>query len=171
MLVSQSPLRCTKSCGLLLIPAFAWNLALANQLPPAFSRAIFWNDIPPSLAAIENGSRAVILTLPFLMPFDTASPAQMRGLVLFTIGTLIYFASWLALIWLPKSAWSASAAGFLAPAYTPALWLFGLALVGRHLFWGRFYRWWFYLPVAAVFLGAHVLHASIIHGRVGPAGT
>lgn len=167
---THSPLRFVKSCGLLLIPALAWNLALADQLPPTFSKANFWNDIPPSLAAIENGTRAVIFTLPFFMPLDIESPVQTRGLVLFSVGTLAYFASWLALIIWPSSAWSASAAGFLAPAYTPALWLFGLALVGRRFFWGRFYRWWFYLPLAALFLSTHVLHAAIIHSRIPPAG-
>lgn len=167
---SHSPLRLAKSCGLLLIPALCWNLAFADQLPAAFSKADFWNDIPPALAAVENGTRAAVFTLPFFMPLDIESPIQRRGLVLFVVGTLVYFASWLALIVWPSSAWSASAAGFLAPAYTPALWLLGLALIGRRIFWGRLYRWWFYLPVAALFLGAHVWHAAIIHGRIAPAG-
>jgi hypothetical protein len=43
---------------------------------------------------------------------------------------IIYFASWLLLIVRPDAAWSRSAAGLLAPAYTPLIWLAGIALVG-----------------------------------------
>lgn len=152
------------------MPVFAWNIALADRLPPAFSRAVFWSGIPGWLAVVENLSRVVLFALPFLMPLELRTPVQRRGLALFAAGTLVYFGSWLPLMLSPASAWSASAAGFLAPAYTPAVWLFGLALVGQRLFWGQFYRWWYYLAVAALFLGAHVCHASIVHARTALAG-
>ena len=163
-------LRFATSCGLLLIPAFAWNIALAHRLPPAFSEASFWYDIPVLLTAVENVSRTVLVALPFLMPLEVTTPEQRRGLFLFTAGTLIYFASWTALIIWPSSAWSESAVGFMAPAYTPLLWLLGLAQVGRRLFWGHIYRWWFYLPVAALFLTTHVWHTAIVYARSLPAG-
>lgn len=163
-------LRFVNSCGLLLIPALAWNLALAGQLPPAFSRAVFWSNIPTFLGIAENVTRTAVLALPFFMPLELAKPVQRRGLAIFAAGTLVYFASWLPLIIWPSSAWSTSAAGFMAPAYTPFLWLLGLAMVGRRLFWGRFYRWWFYLALAALFLGTHILHASIVFARTLPAG-
>lgn len=162
-------LRFTASCGLLLVPALAWNLALAEHLPPAFSQAVFWDGIPSWLAITENVSRTVVIALPFFMPLEITTPMQRRGLAVFAVGTLVYFASWLPLILSPSSAWSASAAGFLAPAYTPALWLLGMALVGRRLFWGHVYRWWFYLAAAALFLGAHIFHASIVYVRAVPA--
>jgi hypothetical protein len=163
-------LRSATSCGLLLIPAFAWNIALFDQLPPAFAKTVFWYDIPSFLAAIENVARTLVFALPFFMPLEVKAPIQRRGLLLFTAGTLIYFASWLALIIWPSSAWSVSAAGFMAPAYTPLLWLLGLAMVGRRLIWGHGYRWWFYLPVAAVFLIAHIWHTAIVYARNPPAG-
>ena len=167
----HTPFRFAASCGVLLVPALAWNLAFAEYLPPTFSRAVFWSGIPNWLAITENASRTVVLALPFFMPLDIATPIQRRGLAVFAVGTLIYFASWLPLIFSPSSAWSASAAGFLAPAYTPALWLLGLALAGRRLFWGRFYRWWFYLAAAALFLSAHIFHASIVYARTVSAST
>ena len=163
-------LRCASSLGILLVPALAWNLALAEHLPPAFSRAVFWNGIPTWLAITENASRTLVLALPFFMPLEVTTPMQRRGLTVFAVGTLVYFASWLPLILSPSSAWSTSAAGFLAPAYTPALWLFGLALAGRRLFWGHFYRWWFYLAAAGLFLSAHIFHAGIVYARAVPAG-
>lgn len=166
----HAPIHFVKSCGLLLIPALVWNVALADDLPPAFSAPAFWSDIPTFLGIAENVTRTAVIALPFLMPLEFATPVQRQGLAFFAVGTLVYFASWLPLIYWPSSAWSASAAGFMAPAYTPLVWLLGVAMMGRRLFWGRFYRWWFYLAIAALFLGTHVLHAGIVFARMLRAG-
>jgi hypothetical protein len=122
------------SCGLLLLPAFVWNIAFADVLPPVFSKAIFWQDIPPALAVMENLFRALVFGLPFIMLLELSTQKQRQGLVVFTLGTLVYFGSWLLLMFLPASEWSASVIGFTSPAYTPALWLIGLAMVGRRLY-------------------------------------
>ncbi len=94
------------------------------------------------------------------MPLELSTAAQRRGLLLFALGTLVYFGSWLAVMASPASSWSTSALGFIAPAYTPALWLLGLALIGRRLFWGQLYRWWMYVVISALFLAAHITHTA-----------
>ena len=157
--------RYAMNCGLLLVPAMVWNVALAEQLPPAFSRGEFWREIPPLLAFAENTLRIVVFALPFFMPLDIAAPASRHALLIYASGTLVYFASWLALIFCPASSWSTSALGFTAPAYTPLLWLLGIALLGRQLFWGRRYRWWMYLVPALAFLATHVAHTTIVYAR------
>jgi hypothetical protein len=59
-----------------------------------------------------------------------------------------------------------SAGGFLAPAYTPALWLSGLgALPERWVFPAWPFRRWAYFVVAAAFLAFHNLHAAIVYTR------
>lgn len=162
---NHGPLRYLFSCGLLLLPAILWNIAFFDRLPPAFATANFWRDIPPPLAFIENSLRAVVFGLPFAMPLSVSTPAQRRSLFIFGLGSLVYFSSWLALIFSPDSPWSKSALGFMAPAYTPALWLFGLAALGRQLFWGRFYRWWMYVMVSSGFLAAHIAHTALVYAR------
>ncbi len=158
--------RYATSCGLLLVPALLWNLVFASRLPPAFSASVIARDVPPWLTMLENGSRVVVFALPFFMPLDVAAPVQRERLGLFAAGTLVYFASWLPLLTAPSSSWSMSAVGFLAPAYTPAIWLLGLALLGRRLFWGASYRWWMYLPVSVVFLCAHIVHTWLLVSRI-----
>lgn len=153
------------SCGLLLIPASLWNIAFTARLPSSFALAEFWRDIPAPLAFAENGLRVAVFVLPFFMPLNLAAPGRMRPLLVFVAGTLIYFASWLMLILFPTSAWSTSALGFSAPAYTPFLWLLGIALLGRQLFWGTFYRWWMYLALALAFLAAHISHTVLVYAR------
>jgi hypothetical protein len=153
------------SCGWLLLPAAAWNIALAKHLPPTFQRVEFWRDVPAPLAVAENGLRIAVFAVPFLMPLELAAHSAARALFIFGAGTLLYFASWLALIWLPESRWSRSPWGFAAPAYTPMLWLVGIGLLGDRLFWGTFYRWWMYFALCVAFLAAHVTHTMLVHSR------
>jgi len=157
--------RYAMSCGLLLVPASVWNIAFTGQLPPSLSFAEFWRDIPAPLAAAENSLRVVVFVLPFFMPLDLAARTSRPALLVYAVGTLAYFASWLALILFPVSSWSTSGLGFTAPAYTPFVWLLGIALLGRKLFWGTFYRWWMYLAVVVAFVGVHALHAAIVYVR------
>lgn len=157
--------RYTLSCGLLLIPAILWNVALAHRLPPSFQPAVFWADIPAALALAENALRVLVFALPFAMPLQLTTPASRRALLVFMGGTLVYFASWLALILFPTSPWSTSALGFTAPAWTPVLWLSGIALLGRELYWGSFFRWWMYQALALAFLTAHIAHTALVYAR------
>lgn len=154
------------SLGLLLIPVFLWNLVLAPYLPPPFTVPAFTHDLPLWLTGMESGLRLLLFALPFLMPWPASSPRSRLGLRLFMVGVSIYFASWVPLILAPESAWSTSTIGFLAPAYTPALWLIGLSLISDTLFWGHFYRWWQYLIPAVPFLGIHIAHVALIHARL-----
>ena len=153
------------SCGLLLVPASLWNIVLTERLPSSFAPAEFWRDIPVPLALAENSLRVAVFVLPFLMPLNFAAPGRMCALFVFGVGTLVYFASWFMLILFPASAWSTSALGFAAPAYTPFLWLLGIALFGRQLFWGTFYRWWMYLALALAFLAVHTSHTALVYAR------
>jgi hypothetical protein len=75
---------------------------------------------------------------------------------------MAYFASWLALMLSPGSAWSTSPMGFLAPTYTPLVWAIGIALVGDNLHWRMPYRSWVYIALAVAFTICHVTHAVIV---------
>ena len=157
--------RYARSCGLLLLPAIAWNVAFTGTLMPASAMPEFWRDIPAPLVFIENVLRALVFGRPFAMPFQMTTQRDRRALAVFVLGTLVYFASWVALMYWPQSAWSGRVLGALAPAYTPILWLAALAVLGQRLFWGRFYRWWMYLVVCIGFLAAHVGHAALVELR------
>jgi hypothetical protein len=154
-----------RSSGLLLIPIAAWNLALVKRLPRAFHSDQLSRNTPLSLLLAENILRIGVFALPFFMPLDLGSPSSAFGLLVYGVGVLLYFVSWLALIFFPGSQWSRSCWGFAAPAYTPSLWLLGIALLGDHLFWGMFYRWWMYLALGVVFLIVHIAHILKVYSR------
>jgi hypothetical protein len=151
------------TCGMLLVPILAWNGALLERLPSPISNSEVWGAIPQPLAFAENSLRILVFAVPFFMPLHVSTNRQKGGVALFIVGTLVYFASWLPLIAVPQSSWATSAAGFLAPAYTPALWLLGLALIGQKLSLVSNYRPWMYALLSMLFLAAHVSHAIIVY--------
>lgn len=121
------------NCFLLILPLLAWNLALTDQLPSPFKPEVFGQNIPWFITLGENTFRTLIFLLTALMPLSIKSTQQKRGGILYLTGTLLYFLSWLALIYFPDSAWSNSRLGFLAPAYTPLLWLTGIGFISNYL--------------------------------------
>lgn len=153
------------SCGLLTVPIFVWNLIFTCFLPPALGSNEFWREIPPLVAYGENSLRIVVVLLPFLMPLEVTTVVQRRGLRMFVAGTVLYVMAWLALMLFPQSWWSTSRAGFLAPAYTPLIWLTGLGLVGRRFYGDWLYRWWVYVALACGFIALHVTHVNIVYAR------
>lgn len=151
------------NCFLFFIPIGLWNVLFYNQLPVAFQTAESVKNVPAFLEQGEHVSRLLILTLSFHMPLKIQTGTQEKGLWLYLIGILIYFTSWLLLAYFPESSWSQSVMGFMAPAYTPILWLSGIGWVGNsfhsHV---PFKRWYFFL-LAFLFLVFHNAHTYFIY--------
>lgn len=155
------------NCGLLTIPILAWNVAFTRFLPSTLAPGEFLRDIPGVIVTGENVSRTLVSVLPFFMPLREDTRRRRQGLAWFGIGVSVYFASWLALILLPASRWSTSAAGLLAPAYTPIVWLGALGMLGPRIVFPIYWRPWLYWLLALAFLSFHVTHAALVVGRSG----
>lgn len=87
-------------------------------------------------------------------------------MLLYLAGTIIYFMSWLLLIYYPESAWSQSVFGFMAPAYTPLLWLIGIGLVGKSFYFKFEHARLMYFLIVADFIVLHNIHALLIYTRI-----
>jgi len=153
------------NCMLLLLPIMAWNIIFTSKLPLMYSQEVFWRDIPPVIATGENFFRLIVFILPLLMPLRIETSTQKLGLWFYITGTVIYFISWLAQMYFSQSAWSLSAFGFLAPAYTPIIWLVGIGLIGTTLYFSSPYRSWMYIVTSIFFIGFHISHAFIVYSR------
>jgi hypothetical protein len=150
---------------LLTLPPLLFDIVFWNSLPKAFSFDRFW-DIPLAMALGERVASVFVFAFPVLMWFRLNTHRQRLGLKLYGVGLVAYCASWFALILFPDSAWSTSAIGFAAPAYTPILWLAGIAMMCDVLYVRRLpYRWWYYLAGSLVFLAFHVSHTFLIFTR------
>ena len=104
---------------------------------------------PAWLLTAENITRIIIFAAPLILPLRHKDNVSKTGLAIYIIGTLIYFATWIPLIWIPDSLWSQSAAGLLAPRLTPLLPFLGIALIGRSTPYGVF---------SILFIALHTWH-------------
>ncbi|MFN7922175.1 MAG: hypothetical protein U0Q16_18880 [Bryobacteraceae bacterium] len=154
------------NCFWLTVPILVMNVALASRLPQAYQPSFFWRDIPRSVAIGEKVSRTVLFLTLLLIPLSIATSRQRAGLALYAVGVLIYFGAWAMQIWFPQAEWSRSRLGFMAPAWTPAGWLAGIALLGDNLYVGMTYHPWMFLALSLVFLMFHNAHVAIVYSRI-----
>ncbi len=135
------------NCFWLVIPLLAWNLLLGPHITdPRISADA---NSPKGLLLAENITRIVVFVLPLLFPLRMKDIWNKTGLVVYILGTLLYFTSWLPLLVFPHSTWSNSPAGLLAPRLTPLLPFLGLALIGES---------WPYSLISAAFVILHTWH-------------
>jgi len=127
---------------------------------------IFWKAIPKEISLPENILRMTVMILPVFMRLGISTPSQKLGLALYLTGLLAYFASWTVLIVSPQCAWSTSGIGFMAPAYTPIVWLLGIGMIGDEFFLpGVAFKPWMYWALSALFLVFHNLHTALVYSR------
>lgn len=135
------------NCFWLMLPLLAWNLALGARItdPRVTSDA----HSPRWLLMAENVTRILVFAFPLLLPLQWGEPWSIAGLVVYLIGTLIYFASWRPLLQAPDSTKRVGIAALFAPRLTPFLSFLGIALIAHS---------WLYGLLAAVFIGLHTYH-------------
>ncbi|MNL20343.1 hypothetical protein D3C87_1415850 [compost metagenome] len=156
------------NCFILILPILIWNILLTDHLPKAYQPEVFSKDIPSFLMYGEQISRIMIFLLAFLMPLyiSKSNKGQRLGLYIYTVGVLLYFASWIMLIGFPNSAWSKSVVGFSAPAITPALWLAGIGLIGNSFYFNLPFRCWPFMFISAIFLFFHISHTIGVYYNI-----
>ncbi len=153
------------SCIWLIVPVLLFNVLLMGRLPEIYQPKFFTYGIPSWISAGENTFRVLIFVLPLLMPLDIERSGQRIGLAAYLAGVTLYSLSWAMQIWFPQSRWSASRWGFMAPSYTPLLWLTGIAFIGDSLFLPIPYIRWIYVWLSIIFLCFHNLHTWIVYSR------
>lgn len=136
-----------RNCFWLMLPLLAWNIILAPEITA--EKIIADTNSPVWLLVAENLTRVLVFALPLLLPLQMHDKYSKVGLAMYLLGTFLYFASWMPLVWLPEFAWSQSAIGLLAPRLTPFLPFLGIALIGRSMP---------YAAVSALFIFLHTWH-------------
>lgn len=152
------------NCFILFLPVMIWDMIFTNQLPDVFQEHSFWHTIPDFIYYGENISRILLFLLAFLMPFSL-NTFPLKGLVFYLSGLILYFISWSLLIWFPNESWTQNLLVFMAPAYTPALWLWGIGYAGNSFYFTIPFRRWIFMSVSVIFLLFHTLHTYIIFSR------
>ncbi len=135
------------NCLWLMVPMLAWNIILAPQI--TLMKVISDANSPSWLLAAENITRLIVFVLPLLLPLRVQDMVSKTGMAAYLIGMMLYFITWIPLIWMPDSVWSQSAVGLLAPRLTPLLPFLGIALIGHSAP---------YAMISALFIFFHTLH-------------
>ncbi|MEJ2637458.1 MAG: hypothetical protein P8184_19490 [Calditrichia bacterium] len=140
------------NCFLLIVPPLLWNFAFTSRLPKQYASD---EGISPSLLHLENMLQILVFGFPVLLPLQFGNPLRLTGFMVYAAGLLVYFASWIMQINFRHSGWSRSAAGLLAPAYTPLIWFIGIALIGQS---------WIYFAISVAFTAVHLRHNVNVFG-------
>jgi len=158
-------LRIASNGYLPIIPILVWNILFTSKLPRAYQPELFNTNIPLAIMIGENIFRSIIFILPLFFKLNYSSPIGKKGLIIFCSGVVLYFSSWLMLIYAPNPEWGSNIMGFSAPAYTPIIWLFGLSLmVDSYYFKFAYSKWHFMLP-SIVFSMFHITHAVYVYSQ------
>ena len=154
------------NCFLLLLPIIIWNVLFFKKLPEAYVSGDIWDNIPNWLNIAENILRVVVFLLPLLLVLSLETKTQKTGLFIYTIGLLIYFASWLWQMYFPDSNWSSSLIGHMAPAYTPIVIFVGIAMIGQQSFIPFPQVGTIYCILSVAFIIVHSYHAYLAYDNL-----
>jgi hypothetical protein len=153
-----------------LLHSFNPGFYLEYNVFKVFARRIcyrfFLEDISPWIGNTENILRILVFILLFLMKFSLETKLQKLGFVLYILGAVTYFSSWIAQIYYPESFWSKSMLGFMAPSYTTIIWLVGIGLIGKTSFVKIPYMSAIYILISVNFAVTHSIHTFLVIQRL-----
>lgn len=149
----------TRNGAYLVVPPLAISFGLWGLLPEGYAPETFDAAAPAWLRLGENILRTLVLALPLGLRISTDCRG---GWITYAVGLVAYLGSYLWLAAWPDGRWTTSAVGFTAPAWTPALWMLGIAMICRTSWVTTRWKWWTYLVVVAAFLGFHVGHTGMV---------
>ena len=152
--------------ALLIIPPMIISFGLWGALPAAFNPDIFGKDIPGWLVLSENIFRILVFSLPGILYFGKKEKGQSLGWYLYFVGLIIYLLSYLTQIIFPASAWSQSAIGFTAGAWSTLFWLAGVGLICVRSWLPLHWHRAIYLGCAMIFLVFHTSHALLVYNNL-----
>lgn len=147
-----------------LIPILIWNYLFISKLPLAYQPQSFNHEIPLLITVGENIFRSIVFIMPLFFKISIYKSRQRNGLVVFVTGVLLYFISWLILMYMPSSTWSNNFLIFSAPAYTPIIWLVGLSMMVEKYYFFNYSKWHYIVP-ALLFSVFHIYHSFYVFDR------
>lgn len=151
------------NCFSLLLPVLLWNIAFMDKLPKGYLSTAIWDKIPSWLNVTENILRAMVFLLPLFLKLSLESKIQKIGLIVYLLGLIIYYASWIWPIYFPNSNWSNSLIGYMAPAYTTIVFFTGIALIGQQSFLNIPRIGLIYFILSIAFVIVHSYHAYLAY--------
>ena len=119
------------NCFYFLLPVLIWNLIFA----PKLKQDIFNIKIKnlKLLEVFENIFRYSTFIFPLFLPISITSQNQESGILIYLVGLIIYFMSWLPLILFSDFDFSNKKIFIFAPHITPIIFFIGISLIGNSI--------------------------------------
>lgn len=148
------------NCFWLLTPIFIWNLLFRKRLTGIYKSEVFGNSIPKYIYLPENFFRIALFINPLFFPISFESDAQKFGFLVYAIGIVLYFVSWLPLLKENSKAYK-KFISVASPAFLPLVWLIGIAFINSENNSPNI----FYILLALFFTLFHLWHVIIVIKR------
>ncbi|MEN8908150.1 MAG: hypothetical protein ABF289_19525 [Clostridiales bacterium] len=116
-----------------LMPIYLWNIIFAQKLT-----SVGYMAKPVDLGVlgiIENIFRIGIFAWPTFMLFNLKDENFKKYFTYYIIGTMIYFTSWLIIIFMPQSTIANTWFIKLAPAYTTIIYFYAIGKLGQNKYY------------------------------------
>jgi len=135
---------------ILVIPPLVWNIIFYGKL----IQKEFNDDenVPKILLYSEHLFRICVFGSPLLFSMCTQCDNISQSFLIYKAGIVIYFLSWIPLLYFPNVRWSNSFIGIMAPYFTPIIWLIGIAYI---------INWDWYFLISGIFIIIHIIHGMI----------
>lgn len=138
---------CLLNCFYLVLPVLIWNFIFASKLnQDIFKLEIEYNKY---LYITEDVLRYLSFILPILLPIKITQSWQELGIVIYLIGIIIYFISWLPVLLMPENNFTNNKIVLFAPFVTPIVFFTGIALLGDSLI---------FFIISILFVGIHLIN-------------
>ncbi len=148
------------NCFWFFLPVIIFNCVITKHLPEFYLK----NILHP-IVVIEMIVRIITILFSVIMMISLENKIGKIGLVVYIIGVLLYFVSYIIVIKVPMVSFHNNLFIILAPYWTSVLWLIGIGLLGNKLFISMPYHYMVYITLSIVFAMIHSYHGYICYNE------
>ena len=148
------------NCFWFFLPVIIFNIIITKHLPEFYLK-----NISHPIVIIEMIVRMITILFSAIMMISLDNKTGNIGLVVYIVGVLIYFVSYIIVIKVPIVSFHNNLFIILAPYWTSILWLIGIGLLGNKLFISMPYHYMVYITLSIVFVMIHSYHGYICYNK------
>jgi len=146
------------NCFLFFIPILIFNILFFKKLPSHYLK-----DISHPIIIAETIARIITIVFSIIMAINIQNKIGKIGLIIYIIGTIIYFSSYFMEIYFSNTLFGKNIIFILAPYWTSVIWLIGIGLLGNKLFINIPYHFIVYLILSIIFATIHTIHGYLCY--------
>jgi len=151
-------LKYINNCFLLFIPVLVFNILFFKKLPSHYLRTI-----SHPIIIMETITRIITIAFSIIMAINIQSKTGKAGLIIYIIGILIYFTSYIIEIYFSDTLFGRNIFFVLSPYWTSVIWLIGIGLLGNRLFVNIPYHFIVYSILSIIFATIHTIHGYLCY--------